>query len=156
MEQDEFDTLIPKAVVVAIRVRKHLDAFREHLYTEENAHKIGYGYKLEHGISENAATHLIRDRMYKMGNALMRQAFVTNLAGDPARFGVFVELAERVGEQKVLNEKPLWDAVKNKDYWALHHAFLTSPLLSAYGVGVEGRRRVSYLSRVLVEGEAAI
>jgi hypothetical protein len=69
---------------------------------------------------------------------------------------VLVELAARVGEDRVLAEEPMWQAMKAKDYWKLHESFLSSPIIVAYGTGYEGRKRVSYLSRVLVEGEAAI
>lgn len=156
MEDSEFEMLIPRAVIAALRMRKKLEEFRPKVYLEHGKQKIGYAYSLSHGISETVASNLMKERLHKMGQALMRRAFETNFAADSARFGVFVELAERVGETPVLDEKPMWDAVRQKDYWGLHDAFLTSSLITAYGDGKQGRLRVGFLSRVLVEGEAAL
>jgi hypothetical protein len=156
MDTQEFDLLVPRAVGVAIRLRKNIDHFHSNLYSEDGKQKIGYGYDMDYGITEAVATTLIKSRLHHMGQALMRRAFETNLAGDPVRFGVFLDLAERVGEAPVLAEKEMWDAVKNKDYWKLHEAFFTSPLIAAYGGGTEGRRRIAYLAHVLVQGETAV
>lgn len=152
----EYHFLVPQAVGMAVRLRKHLDHFHPYVYDDGVTKKIGYGYDLNHGISEPVAVILIKTRLQRMGQALMRRAFETNLAGDPARFSVFIEAAERTGEASVLAETEMWDAIKRKDYWALNHAFLTSPLITAYGAGKEGRSRVAYLGRVLVEGASAI
>ena len=156
MDEVEFMMLLPRAVNAALRMRKKLNTFHPNVYTEDGIQKIGYGTDLLSGISEPIAANIVKERLQRMGHALMRRAFELNLAGDSARFGVFVELATRVGEDQVLAEKPMWEAIKAKDYWKLHDSFLESPIITAYGTGQEGRRRVSYLSRVLVEGEAAI
>lgn len=156
MDDEEFNTLIPRAVEIALRMRQKLETFHSHVYKEDGVDKIGYGFNISRGITEYGAINLVKEGFQKMGHALMRRAFEINLAADSVRFGVFIELAERAGEDKVLQEDRLWRAAKTKDYWALHDAFLQSPLITAYGMGAEGRKRVSYLSRVLVEGEAAI
>lgn len=156
MESHDVQFLVPRAVGIAIRLRKKIDHFHRQMYTEEGIHKIGYGYNLDHGISEPVALTLAKSRLLLMGQALMRRAFEMNLAADPARFSVFVDIAERVGDKAVLAEDEMWQAAKVKDYWRLNQAFLTSSLIVAYGDGKEGRRRVAYLGRVLVEGESAV
>jgi hypothetical protein len=156
-EQDnDLYVLVSRAVGSAVKLRKHIDEFHPYVYNDGATKKIGYAYDLNHGISEPVAVTLIKSRLQKMGQALMRRAFETNLAGDSARFGVFVDIAERVGDQPVLNETAMWEAAKQKDYWALNEAFLVSPLIDAYGGGKEGRKRVAYLGRVLVQGAEAV
>lgn len=156
MDDAEFHFLVPRAVGFAVKLRRRIDDFHPHVYHEDAKEKIGYGYSLEHGITDPVAITLIKSRLVNMGHALMVRAFETNLASDPARFSAFIDIAERTGENAVLEQDSMWKAAKDKDYWALHEAFLVSSLILAYGHGVEGRRRVAYIGRVLVEGEKAI
>lgn len=156
MDDAEFSLLLPRAINMALRLRKRIDAFHSHLYDAHDGKKIGYGHKIALGITEPAALLITKTRLHTVGTALMQRAFETNLAADSARFSVFIDIAERVGDGPVLQETPMWQAVKEKDYWKLNEAFLTSPLITAYGPDKEGRRRVAYLGRVLVEGASAL
>lgn len=156
MEEEDFNLVLPRTIVHAMRIRTKLDEFRPQVYNDGPLQKIGYGYNLNHGITEPVASAMVKARFQAMGQALMKRAFTTGLAGDPARFGVFVDIAERVGDVAVLQEHSMWTAIREKDYWGLHSAFLESSLILAYGTEKHGRSRVSYLSRILVEGEKAI
>lgn len=155
-ESFDLDIALSKAVLNAINIRQVIHPFQSHAYLDDGHQKIGYGYRLSLGITQDIAKSLIKNRMYTVGTALMKRAFETNFASDSARFGVLIEVAERTGDRPVLEAAGIWSAIKAKDYWKLYEEFLVSTLPKAYGDSIDGKRHVAFLGRVLVEGDKAL
>lgn len=106
------------------RVKRN-EGFRAHVYKDTRGNlTIGYGFDIEAGISEFAATALCAAQLEERAKALGVYWWAKGL--DDVRMGVIVEVSFNVGLHGLLGFVEMLSAVGNHDWQKAHDALLDS------------------------------
>lgn len=91
------------------------EGFRAHAYHDSRGFlTIGYGFDIDAGISQYAASKLLQAQVSEAETAC--QSYVWYQAADPVRQSVLVELTFNMGLEKLLEFQHMLDACASKDW----------------------------------------
>lgn len=99
----------------SVDILKHFEGFRAKAYEDTTGHlTIGYGFNIDAGIDERAASALIEHQVTELYADLMRFEWFDNL--DEVRKSVIVQMAFQMGISNLLKFRKTLHYVKEGNY----------------------------------------